>query len=141
MAHPTFEIRDLKRRLDAQEAELAALRSRLPPEPEKPVGPVLPQGAEVHFDGFVYQGGQKIGRMVAGEFAPFPSEAEQEAAHQARIVAARIEREEAAAAEKSASYFIDPSGFRRGMGDGLVIGRDSVLRAAEAAAAAEAAEA
>lgn len=72
MAHPTHEIRDLKRRMDALEAENAALRGRMPPEPEEPAGPEgLPPGGHVLFDNSVVNGhGDRIGHVAEGQFVP-----------------------------------------------------------------------
>ena len=116
--HPTAELRDLKRRADTLEQQVAEL-SALVPTPAQPSGPMLPHGAEVHFDGFVVQGERRIGRVIDGKFIAFPSEAEQEAAHQSRIIALKRDREAAWAAEKAAEQandgmWRDPCGVWRG---------------------------
>lgn len=134
--HPTAEIRDLKRRLDAQEAELAALRGRLPPEPEKPKGPVLPPTCYVDLGNLVRDGvGNLVGRIHNGQFVHNPSEDEAEATLHARLTADRIERERLEAEERLKTWWVDPSGYRRKM-DGSMIGRHAELRAKEAAEAA-----
>lgn len=134
MAHPTHEIRDLKRRMDALEAENAKLRGRLPPEPEKPTGPVLPPTCYVDAGNMVRTAaGAIVGRLVNGEFVANPSDAEHEEALAAKLAAARREREQEAEAEKARKFWVDPSGYRRSL-EGRNLGRDSDLRAAEAAA-------